>query len=127
MISTKYLNICKILSLQIYLTDAPSGKPVLEPTVVERHENEIILLICETDLKVYGKPECYSFRWFKVGDNGEEYPRQTQNRTLEIIVNKTSEGKYMCLCENLFGQSALSDPSQVFLSKTRTSLSLLIV
>ena len=85
---------------------------------MEGQQNESISLTCSTELNVDAKPECYSFRWFKVADNSEEYPKQTQNRTLEIIVNKTSEGRYTCLCENFFGESALSDPSQVFLSGT---------
>ena len=88
---------------------------------MEGQENESISLTCATELNVDAKPECYSFRWFKVGGNSEEYPRQTQNRTLEIIVNKTSEGKYTCICENLFGESALSDPSEVMLSVTGTN------
>ena len=105
--------------------DAPIGKPKVIPPYINKYENEEITLLCKIDPTASGHPRCANYIWIKYGNQRELFPKSIENKNeFKFIMNEKSEGRYVCKCENEYGQSQASEASTVWLIKS-TSASML--
>ena len=80
---------------------APSGTVNIEPSSHKKHAGEEAILRCHIQDK--GNPPCDKFIWKRLGLSDEATIKG--KNTLELYVDESDTGNYICKCSNEHGES----------------------